>query len=410
LVAAVCGALVAWVATIPAARADWTDNKITKIINDVGDIKDQVTGNGPIKRVADDFRAQLDEMVAKGLILKESVGDILTWLKSREGPYRQFVGSPRCGAGTPCDDFRTELINFFGDFGALRNDFPIVDKVGLGDGSHAITVIQNVPPIVLFGLFQTLGRIPDWQSLPTALQRVFDEIGDPEVFALDDAFASSAAATPASFSSASVGTNSVGAFGLLPRTPTERFCDRKAWAVERQIDPVRMNRLKFFVFYVRQGLGLAESLTHETIGADVVGEGNESVVPNPLKIQLKIVLLVFDVVQKAVNTFQANLDICRKKNSEIEMQVAQCIQLVNVVMPSSRDDIYNLVRTKIDAAFADGLETGLSEFWMGTADIQRGAGEYREAFGSLCSAYQTIGTACNGSCQPNQGGGGRKNP
>lgn len=83
LVAAVCGALVVWVATIPAARADWTDNKITQIIDDVGDIKDQVTGNGPIKRVADDFRAQLDEMVAKGLILKESVGDILTWLKYR---------------------------------------------------------------------------------------------------------------------------------------------------------------------------------------------------------------------------------------------------------------------------------------------------------------------------------------
>ncbi|MDH5557421.1 MAG: hypothetical protein OEZ03_08725, partial [Alphaproteobacteria bacterium] len=308
-----------------------------------------------------------------------------------------------CGAGTPCGNFRRDLIYFFGDLGTLRDNFPIMTRLGMGDGSRAISVIKNVPPIMLFGIHQTMRRLPNWQSLPSALQDIYDEIGDPDVFSLD-------ALAPASLNSAPVGTNSVNAFALLPKTPTQRFCERKAWAIEREIDPVRMNRLKFFVFYIRQGLGLTEALTHETIGGTLVGEGNESVVPNPLKIQLKLVLLVFDVVEKEVQTFQANLDICRKKNSEIEMQVAQCIQLVNVVMPGSRDDIYNLVQTRIDAAREDFLEVSLSEFWLLTADTQRTAGEYRDAFESLCSAYRTIGSACNGNCTPNNGGGGNSKP
>lgn len=401
IVAAFCGVLAVSTMLPPPASAEWTYGD--GIVQDVKDIKDQVTGDGPIKRVADDFKAQLDEMVAKGFILKESVGGMLTWLNSRQGPYLEFVGSPRCAAGTPCGDFRADLIYFFGDLGDLRDNFPIMQKLGMGDGSRAIEVISNVPPIMLFGLYQVMDRLPDWQSLPFELQAVYDEIGDPDVFALDSL-------TPASLSSTSAQTASATTFALLPRTPTQRFCDRKAWALERAIDPVRLNRVKLYVFTIRQGLGLVESLTSETIGADIVGEGNETIIPNPLKAQIKVVLVVFDVVERAVQTFRANLDICRKKNSEIEMQVAQCIQLVNVVMPGSRDDIYNLVRTKVDAAFADGLETGLSEFWIGTADNHRAAGAYREAFGSLCSAYQTIGSACNGSCQPNQGGGGKQNP
>jgi hypothetical protein len=413
LAAAFCGVLAISAAAAPAAFADshrvWDDTTIGDIIKDVKDIKNQTTGNGPIKKVADEFKTQLDDLVAKGFILKEAVGGILTWLQSREKPYREFVynndlSSPRCGAGTPCGNFRTDLVYFFGDLGALRGNFPIMERLGMGDGSRAISVIQVAPPILLFGLYQTMGRLPEWQSLPFALQGVFDEIGDPDVFALDDVFA------PGSIAPASVQANSVAGFALFEKTPTQRFCERKAWAIERQIDPVRMNRLKFFVFYLRQGLGLAESLTHETIGADIVGEGNESVIPNPLKVQLKAVVVVFDVVQRAVQTFQANLDICRKKNSEIEMQVAQCIPLVNAVMPGSRDNIYNLVVTKVDAAEEDGLDVTQSDFWLGTADIQRAAGEYRDAFGSLCSAYQTIGSACNGSCQPNNGGGGPKKP
>lgn len=412
-VAAFCGVVVISVAAAPTAYAEshrkWDDTTIGKIVDDVKDIKDQVTGNGPIKLVADDFKEQLEELAAKGFILKESVGDILTWLQSREGPYRQFVdhpsnpSSPRCGAGSPCDNFRTDLIYFFGDLGALRGNFPIMERLGMGDGSHAISVVEILPPIMLFGLYETMGRLPDWQSLPSVLQDLYDEIGDPDVFALDSI-------VPASAGGAALRTNSVSTLALFEKTPTQRFCERKAWAVERQIDPVRMNRLKFIVFYFRQGLGLAESLTSETTGGDVVGEGNETIIPNPLKAQLKVVLLVFDVVEKAVQTFQANLDICRTNNRELEMQVAQCIPLVDFVRPGTRDDVYNLVQIKIDSARADGVDVALSDFWLATADNQRAADEYREAFQSLCSAYKTVGSACNGACQPNSGGGGRNNP
>lgn len=403
LAAAFCGVVAILIAASPPAYAAWEDSKIKQIIDDVKDIKDQTTGNGPIKKVADDFKVQLDELVAKGFILKESVGDILTWLQSREGPYREFVGNPRCGTGSPCDNFRSDLIYFFSDFGALRGNFPIIEKLGMGDGSHAVSVIEVAPPIMLFGLYQTMGRIPQWQSLPSVLQDLYNEIGDPDVFALDSII-------PASAGGASLRTNSVSTLALFNKTPTQRFCERKAWAIERQIDSVRMNRLKLFVFFERQGLGLVESLTSETIGADILGEGNETIIPNPLKAQLKLILLVFDVVEKAVQTFQANLDICRANNREIEMQVAQCIPLVNSVMPGSRDDIYNLVLTKIESAQEEGLDVTLSNFWISTADMQRTAGDYREAFQSLCSAYGTIGSTCNGSCQPNNGGGGRNNP
>ncbi len=405
LAAAICGVIAVSVAVSTPAQAAWNDDKVTDIIGDVRDIKNQVTGNAPIKRVADDFSAQLNELAAKGFILEESVGDILTWLQSKKEPYDKFVGSPgiRCGDGTPCAEFRTDLEYFFSDLAALRGNFPIIERLGVGDGSHALSIIDNAPPIMLFGLYETMGRIPDWQLLPSLLEDVYDEIGDPEVFALEPIGSGSAG-------SASVQTNSVATFGLLPKTPTQRFCERKAWAIERQIDPVRMNRLKFIVFAYRQYFGLFEALTSETIGVDIVGEGNETILPNPLKYYLKISLIVFDVVENAVQTFQANLDICRSNNRELEVQVAQCIPLVNAVMPGTRDDIKDLVRTKIDSAFDDGLETGRSEFWMETATIQSAAGEYREAFESYCAAYQTIGSACNGGCQPNSGGGGPKKP
>jgi len=407
--AAFCGPAVILVGLAsPTHAVDWGQTQIDDIIDDVREIRRQATGNGPIKRVADDFKAQLDEMVAKGFVLKESVGDILNWLKSREGPYRDFVGSPRCSRFTECGEFRNDLRTFFTEFASLRDNFPIMQRLGVGDGSHAISVIDEAPPVVLFGLYQTMGRLPGWQSLPSDLQAIYDEVGDPDVFALDSLAPSSL--SPASANSSSVRTNSAASLGVLSETPTQRFCSNRARAIDRERDPVRMNRLKFFVFSIRQGLGLVEALTSETIGANIVGEGTETIIPNPLKAQIKMVLVVFDVVERGVQTFQANLEICRKNNREIEMQVAQCIPLVNVVMPGARDDIYTLVRTKIDSAFDDGLFVDLSEFWMATADNQREAGEFREAFESLCSAYRTIGAACNGNCQPNPGGGGRRIP
>lgn len=408
LAAAICGVMVCWVAAIPAARADWTDNKINQIIDDVKNIKNQVTGDGPIKTVADNFKSQIDEAVDKGFLLKQSAGDVLTWLKSRRGPYKDFVygigvsGGTRCSSGTPCHNFRVDLINFFSDLAALRNNFPIIQRVGFGDGSHMIDIAQNVPPIILFALHETLGRIPDWQSLPSVLQDVYDKIDDPDVFSMS-------AFTLPTTQSVSTQGGSMSAAALSTRTPTQRFCDNHTWRIETQIDQVRVNRIQFVVFTLKDLLTIFQSGLNHTIGASIVGEGTDTVAPNPVTVTLQIVTVIFDVVEKAVETYRDNLDICRKNNSAIEAQVAQCIQYVNAVMPGSRDDIYSLVRAKIDAASLAHLETGLSEYWMGTADNQRAVSDYRDAFQSLCSAYQTIGSACNGSCQPNPGGGGKKN-
>lgn len=401
LMAAFCGFLAVSAALPQPANAEWTYGD--SIIQDVKDVKDQVTGTGPIKQVADDFKDQLDEMVAKGQLLRENAADILAWLKEREGPYAQFIGSPKCGIGTPCDNLRTDLVNFFGDIGALRDKFPIIEKLGIGDGSRAIQIVEAAPAIVLFAVDRAMGRVPDWQSLPQELQALFDEVGDPEVFQLKSLI-------PASTSDIVAQAASVSAASTQSETPTQRFCRKRAERVENERDPVRMNRWKTVVFSLRQVLGVFQAGLNHTIGATIVGEGTETVAPNPVTISLQIVTVVWDVIERSVETFQANVEICRSRNREIEMQVAQCIPMVSVVMPGSRDDIYDLVRIRIDSAFEAGLFTDLSEFWMGTADNQRTAGEFRDAFESLCNAYQTIGTACNGSCQPNNGGGGRKNP
>lgn len=365
------------------AMADWGDSDITDIIQNVTDIKNEVVGTGNVKVIADDFRQQLGELVSKGVILQESVDDFLTWLLTRQGPYRAFVGSgvPRCGPSTPCGAFREDLESFFLETGSQRQNFPVIEKVGLGDGSLAAAIVDNSPPIILFGLHEVLSRVPDWQEMPANLKSIFDEIGDPDVFSvrLNEDETNTAASTPLAVAIAK------------GKTPTQRFCERWEKRVDKELDPIRVNRIEFYVYFLRQTLGLIESLTSETIGVTLVGEGNETLIPNPLKAQLKLIELIFDGVQRGAQTFRDNLGVCRAHRRELELQVAQCIELVDFILPSKRDEVYLLVQTKVENAAAELIPVTKAEDSLGRAEQFRQRGNFKRAYRKLCDAYRQIG-------------------
>jgi hypothetical protein len=321
-------------------------------------------------------------LVEKGLILRESVEDILAWLLTRERPYNDFVGAyPRCQLTTPCGQFREDLKRFFFEVADQRFNFPAIEKAGLGDGSHAATIVENSPPIMLFGLYEVLSRVPDWTEMPTNLQSIFDEIGDPDIFSV-----SLEENEPITAS-----TTSMTADMVFNRTPTQRFCDRWEKRIDKEMDPVRLNRIEFYIYSLRQGLGLVESLTSETIGACVVGEGTETVIPNPLKAQAKMVLVAFDVIQRGAQTFRDNLGVCRANRRELEIQVSQCVQLVDFVMPSKRDDVYQLVQTKVENAADEFVPVRIAEISLRKAETLRKEGKWKHAYQKLCDAYRQIG-------------------
>jgi hypothetical protein len=227
-----------------------------------------------------------------------------------------------------------------------------------------------------------MSRTPDWQDAPSNLQSIFDEIGDPDMFSLR--LQEEQTGITASQLTTVRGVGDV--------TPTQRFCSRWEKRVDNELDPIRLNRIKFYMFYIRQILGMLESLTNETIGVTLVGEGNETLVPNPLKAQLKILTVAFDVIQKATQTFRDNLGVCRQNRREIELDVAQCIELVDYTLPSKRDAVYFLVETKIENAELENVPVASARQVLRQAERDRDKGKWKLAYLHLCEAYRKIGT------------------
>jgi len=344
-------------------------NKIDEITQNVIDIKNNVGGDA--RDVAKDVKEQLNKLRGKGVMVKESVEDILIWLQTREVPYRDFVGelgSERCNFTTKCYQFKTELSDFFIEIANQGINFPVIKKVGL-DGSRAENTIMNTPPIILFALYEVMNRIPDWREMPANLQSIFDEIDYPDAFSLR---------------LEKIADN-------IKKTPSQRFCDNWERRVDNEMDPVRLNRIELYVYRSRQSLALFNKLMHETVGVTLVGEGNESVIPNPLRAYISIAEVVFDVVQRGVQTFRDNLNVCRAKRREIEMQVAQCIELVDFTLPSKRDDVYLLVQTKVENAADEFVPVSHSQRYLGKAESFRAKGQWKLAYRMICKAYQKIG-------------------
>ena len=105
-----------------------------------------------------------------------------------------MAGAVRCGEGSACWDFRMDLEIFVLDMADLKSKFPQVERQGLGDGHHLAEIIDRVPPLVLFGIYELLRLVPDWQNTPQNLADLFDEIGDTEAFSAEPLGASPAVA------------------------------------------------------------------------------------------------------------------------------------------------------------------------------------------------------------------------
>ena len=146
----------------------------------------------------------------------------------------------------------------------------------LADGTRLGGIIDHLPPVALFGLYEILQRIPDWQDIPQNLADLYDEIGDAEAFSLELPGAS--AATAASVVTAKAGpAGGQGAFGSAT-TKTDIFCSK---GKQPRWDTVRLNRLKAFFVLIKSISDAASEFAPDWYTLTVLGEGAS--IPIPLK-------------------------------------------------------------------------------------------------------------------------------
>ena len=348
------------------AKADWVSTDITNVVNYVTDMWNVVMGN--VKDTAQDLDRQLVQFQQQGEVVKETVDDMLELLQYRQGPFQDFVngGAGRCGAGSPCGDFRNDLKSFVLDMAALRQWFPQIQKSGLGSGQHLADIIDHAPPLALFGPYEVLQRVPGWQDIPTQLGYLYDEIGDADAFSLE-----------------TVGPSPVVAKGAFdtPQNRTDVFCSkgkRPKW------DTVRLNRVKATLLAVKEmSDGLSDSAP-ETYDLALFGEGAS--IPLPLKLIMKVTPSVIASIFAAVDAHRANLDVCR----QIEADVASSSPLVQYRTRDGVAHAYWVVQGILDYRTQNGdLETkALSYFHDAKALASKGL--WKNAFDQLHNAYAAL--------------------
>ena len=156
------------------------------------------------------------------------------------------------------------------------------------------------------------------------------------------------------------------------------------------MDPVRLNRINLFI----SGLATTFDVFGESLpkdqGLNLLGEGGSLPFPNTLK----MIAHVIGFIQQAIGTFHANLDICRSikdREIQLEVQVAQCLQLADFILPATRDEIYDLVTRRIEEARSYGIPVTKSDNAIAQADYFRQQQQWKSAYLKLCDAYGKIG-------------------
>lgn len=159
-------------------------NQVTPNVNAIKDrIEGKVPGTVPYK-----LKEQLGDLNDKGQLLKESIKEILVYIKNRQGPYADFVGdlNNKCADGSECFQFRADLRSFVRDFSALSDRFPIIEKTRFSNADQIIEKFVDLPPpVVLWGFHEVWERTPILQQLPMELELIFEELNDPELFSLE---------------------------------------------------------------------------------------------------------------------------------------------------------------------------------------------------------------------------------
>jgi hypothetical protein len=358
-------------------KADWVDNDITDIIDKVKAIYNEVTGD--VKDTAHDLRRQLGSLQQNGDTVKETVDDALVLLQNRRTPFLDFVngGTGRCGQGSSCWTFRTDLEDFVLNMADLKTRFPQIEKNGLGDGEAAADIIDHLPPLVLFGLYDILRRVPSWQDVPTDLADLYDEIGDPDAFSLELPGGRQASAVTL----ATVRPLSASILFEPPATITDLFCSK---GKQRTWDAVRLNRLRAFFLLIKSIFDDGSEYAPDWYPITLVGEG--AAVPIPLKGVFKGVADGVDAILAAVDAHLSNLGLCR----QIETDVAQRVPLVEYRTAKGVRNAYWVVYGILGVQRGSGVdETRATAQLLAAANLIRNS-KWKEAYSSICDAYALL--------------------
>ena len=357
-------------------HAAWDDNNISDILNKVTTIFNTIIGN--VKGAADD----LIELKNKRTdAMRDGIDDFRDWFENRKTPLRDFVsgGQGRCGTGSACAQFRTDLRTFALQMSELKDRFPVVQEAGLGDTTLFADMVKILPPFVLFGIHEFLNRIPGWQDLPVVLADIFDEIDDAEAFStVRD---SSAQVTTASVTS---GMKTVQAAGWGKfETPLEKFCV-KGKEPNVKGDNVRFHRVQAILNQFKIHFDTASEFPDDKADFTLGGFGTSIKIPT--KAFLKLISNTVDAVRDLHATHRANLAEC----AAIEADVADCVPLVKYRTRAGSREAAAVVQgvlnrsslAEVNKKAANGLLTQAKQ-WALISD-------WKAAYSLLCQAYDAI--------------------
>lgn len=420
--------LAMFILAAPNAGAGWSGCRLLDgdcVDYEIQDIFDRVnTANSRIshanqeldrhKKVIDKYRNQMDTWnsvtTEQVRLIKDGVLDVFGRLPPVSANYLKFVGNgSKCGVGSPCYEFQTQLIVFFQDLTDLNRKFPALERAGLQDKDRVSAAILKIPPIMLFGIHRTLESIPDWDMLPQDLAYIYDEIDDPEVFDMElresDTDTNSSSLLNSSQSRTSAFRNT---------TKTQRFCKRRADKFDGMgrgpngnrdgWDEIRLNRIVLVatLFTDIWKFGLDQVPDDLDIGASLVGEGGYLGIPSSLFTWMfKTVPLAMESILKAIDTYRTNIGICQTRFAQVEGRLASCGYFTEFVLDSvARDEYYGLVDRRLEMAEAASIDHTQSDSFLSKSHAKLDSEQYKQAFELLCDAYQSIGVNTGSKGKP----------
>jgi len=363
------------------ARADWASGDITDIINNVKTILAEVAGD--VTNMASEFVQQINALNAEGQTVRETVQDALDFVQHRRTPLLDFVnGSPpnntgRCGQNTPCENFRLDLENFVLDMANLKSMFPQIEQHGLGDGTILVDIIDTLPPFVLFGFYEILNKVPNWQDTPQNLAALYDEISDADAFSAEPLGASAATAASIASVTPNGASGGQGAFGP-PGTKLDIFCSE---GKQLRDDPVHLNRVRANWTWLANMLDGIGEAAPDWYDITLAGEGAD--IPVPVKAFIKTAGKVIESIFASVDAYRANLALCK----QIETDVAQRAPLLEYRTAAGNKDAYWAVKGVVQA---QGHSSPTADALLSDAGNFYSEDRYKDAYRKICDAYAAL--------------------
>lgn len=357
------------------ARADCSDSdsNICTVVNNVQTIWNEITGD--VTKMATDLAYQVKQLHDQGAVLIDKVADSLQVLQAVQTPLQQFVdgGTVRCGQGSPCFQFRSDLENFVLDMGALAPVFPQIANSGFGHGQLLGDLIAAAPPLALFGPYQILQRIPHWQDVPMQLGYLYDAVGNPDAFS---------GVLPSQ--SQAVTKAAVSLPFDVPTEPTEAFC---AKGDRETMDPVRFALIHTGLETLGAGLDIVAGFLPGDTVVVAAGEGG-TVAGDPVKGVLEAIPKVITAIFDAVDMYRSRLAVCKG----VEADVAGRSTLVMYRTESGVAKAYWVVEgvLKRERSLNPAASYAQADADMRHAYAFASKREWVQAYKAICDGYAVI--------------------